>query len=46
MLLGPVLVDGAFAHRLEGALDYGYFGLDEPSAAELERQRRIAAGLD
>ncbi len=33
-------------YRLEGALDYGYFGLDEPSAAELERQRRIAAGLD
>ncbi len=34
------------SYRFEGGLDYGYFGLEQPSAEELERQRRIAAGLD
>ena len=34
------------SYRFEGGLDYGYFGLEQPSAEELERQRRIAAALD
>lgn len=33
-------------YRFEGGLGYGYFGLDEPSPEERERQHRIAAGLD
>lgn len=34
------------AYRMGGALDYGYFGLEQPSAEELARQQRIARGED
>lgn len=33
-------------YRIEGRPEYGYFGLEEPSAEEIERQRKIAAGED
>jgi hypothetical protein len=30
-------------HQSAGSLDYGSFALEQPTAAELERRRRIAA---
>ncbi|WP_141454379.1 dihydrofolate reductase family protein [Pseudoxanthomonas sp. z9] len=33
-------------YRMEGRPEYGYFGLEQPSTEELERQRKIAAGED
>lgn len=34
------------AYRVKGEPGYGYFGLDEPSEQELDRQQRIAEGAD